>query len=240
MTAGRAFPIAFTVVSLAILLFLGGWQWQRRAEKTVLIATIQSQLAARPVALSTLGPLERIGGEAASYRPVRTTGRFDHDREAHVFFSLSPPRNGVGGPGYLIVTPFLLKDGGTLLVNRGFVPQHRKDAASRAAGQSTGEQEIEGLLRLPERRGAFANADDPARNTFYVRDPAAIAAAKGLGAVAPVTLDLRSPVPDGGLPVPDVTLIDIPNNHLQYALTWWSLAAVLGIIFLLWMRQAKR
>ena len=240
MRAARAFPYAFTLVSLAILLGLGVWQWQRRAEKTALIATIERQLATAPVELATLGSLERIGRESSSYRPVKAIGRFDHAKEAHVFFSLPRPKNGVGGPGYLVVTPFRLKDGGTILVNRGFVPQHRKEAASRSAGQVAGEVEIEGLLRLPERRGPFSNADDPGKSTFYVRDPATIAAALGIGIVAPMTLDLRRPVPEGGLPMPDVTLIDIPNNHLQYALTWWSLAGVLGIIFLLWMRQSKR
>ncbi|HRJ68569.1 MAG TPA: SURF1 family protein [Beijerinckiaceae bacterium] len=240
MTRKLVYPAAFTFVSLGILLGLGFWQWQRRSEKAELIQTIQTRIGESPAPLAVLGRLETLGQPTFAYRPVRATGRFDHGQEAHVFFALAKPKNGIGGPGYLIVTPFHLTNGGTILVNRGFVPQDRKAAASREGGQVAGESEITGLIRLPERRGMFANPDDPARNIFYVRDPLTIAASRGLGPVAPVIIDLKTPVPAGGLPLPDVTLVDIPNNHLQYALTWWSLAAVLGIIFLLWSRQAGR
>lgn len=240
MTRRFVFPALFAVCGVAILLALGFWQWQRRAEKSVLVETIQSRVTTEPVLLSSLGPLAGLNRPEMAYRPVRATGRFDHDKEAHVFFALSKSQGGYGGPGYLVVVPFQLAGGGTVLVNRGFVPQDRKDAATRAAGRDNAELTITGLLRLPERRGAFANTDDPAKNTFYVRDPQAIAAVKGLGPVAPVMIDLKTPVPAGGLPVPDVTLVDIPNNHFQYALTWWSLAAVLAIVFLLWARQPER
>jgi surfeit locus 1 family protein len=229
-------PVAATVLSLAILLALGTWQWQRMGEKRLLIDTIASRTALPPQPLPDFGKGEAI----LAYTPVTMTGRFDHAREAHVFFSLSKPVGGASGPGYLILTPFTLADGRVVLVNRGFVPEPRKLAGSRAEGQIAGETTLTGLLRLPEARGPFSGADDPAKNVYFVRDPAAIAKALGIGPVAPFTVDLKAPLPPGGLPVPGVTQIDIPNNHFQYALTWWSLAVVLAVIFLLYARQQQR
>jgi surfeit locus 1 family protein len=240
MRRGLAVPAVFTTISLTILLALGFWQWNRRAEKLALIQTIEQRVGAEPVAAPAPAAWPGLNAADHIYRPVKATGRFDHAREAHVFFALAKEKNGHGGPGYLVVTPFHLAGGGTILVNRGFTPQRLKEAASRLSGQVEGEAEITGLFRAPEPRNAFSGKDDPARNIFFVRDPAELAAAKGLGQVAPYLIDLRSPEPPGGLPVPGVTQVDIRNNHLQYAITWWSLAAILAAIFLIYARRDAR
>ena len=229
-------PGIFTVFSLVILAALGAWQWQRRAEKIELIATIQDRTTRPPVAFPAASQWPALKLEPLSYLPVSLTGTFDHAREAHVFFSLAKTVNGVGGPGYLIFTPLALTSGGTVLVNRGFVPMDRKAAATRVDGQTGGIVTVTGLVRLPEPRGSFSGADDAAKNVFYVRDPATLAAALNLGAVAPVMVDLSTPAPPGGLPLPGVTQINIPNNHLNYAMTWWGLGLVLLVIFVLYAR----
>lgn len=230
-------PALFTLVSLAILIGLGAWQWRRMGEKEALLATIRERIAQAPTPVPANWSTAGLGDLA--YRPVEASGRFDHGREAHVFFSLSKPVGGVSGPGYLVITPFILTDGRTVLVNRGFVPEPKKAQESRAAGQIGGDLTITGVIRTPETRGAFSGADDPAKNIFYVRDPDSLARAKGLGPVAPFLIDLKAPSPPGGLPVPSVTQVDIPNNHFQYALTWWSLAGVLLVIFGLFARQRQ-
>lgn len=237
MRSRLAIPALFTLVSLIILVGLGAWQWRRMGEKETLLATIRDRLAEAAMPVPANWSSVSLG--ALSYRPVVASGRFDHGREAHVFFSLSRPVGGVSGPGYLVITPFVLEDGRTVLVNRGFVPQDKKLPQTRAAGQIEGAVSITGLIRMPEARGAFSGADDPSRNIFYVRDPDALARARGIGPVAPFLIDLKTPPPPGGLPVPSVTQVDIPNNHFQYALTWWSLAGVLVIIFGLFVRQRQ-
>ena len=111
------------------------------------------------------------------------------------------------------------------MVNRGFVPEGpERDPASRAEGQ-VGIVDIVGALRWPEPRGTrSAPTDNPARRLWFVRDHLAIAEAKGWGAVAPFYIDQEAPPPPGGLPKAGPLRRSLPNNHLQYALTWFGLA----------------
>jgi surfeit locus 1 family protein len=94
-------------------------------------------------------------------------------------------------------------------------------------------------MRWPETRGMFNPPDDPARNVWFVRDPAAMAAAKQLGPVAPFYVEQEGPVPPGGWPSPARMSVNLPNNHLQYAVTWFGLAAVLIGVFasFVWTRR---
>jgi len=148
------------------------------------------------------------------------------------------------GPGYWIFTPARLPDGGTVIVNRGFVPEARKDAASRAAGQIAGAVEIVGTMRWPDARHWFSAADDPLHNLWFTRDPLAIAAAKGLNqglaSVAPFYVEQESPAPPGGLPQPGKLVVQLRNEHLQYAVTWYGLALVLVVVFVVWARSSFR
>lgn len=239
MRRGLLVPAIFTFFGVIILVGLGAWQWSRMGEKEALVATIRARSTLAPEPFPPAATWAGLPLEEMAYRPVTLIGRFDHAHESHVFFSLAKPVNGIGGPGYLIITPFLLEGGGTVLVNRGFVPQPRKDAASRTEGQVNGPLTLTGLVRLPEARGLFSGTDDAARNVYFIRDPAALAKAQGLQDVAPVIVDQRTPVPPGGLPMPSQTQVEIPNNHFSYALTWWSLAASLAVIFLLFARAPR-
>ncbi len=146
----------------------------------------------------------------------------------------------MAGPGYWIFTPARLVDGSFVIVNRGFVPQRRQDGTSRANGQIAGPVEIVGAMRWPEARHWFSPADDPAHNLWFVRDPLAIADAKGLRPAAPFYVEQESPVPPGGLPQPGKLAVSLPNNHLQYALTWYGLALVLVVVFVVWARSSRR
>ena len=102
---------------------------------------------------------------------------------------------------------------------------------TRSAGQIEGPVTLTGLMREPEGRNWFTPADDPATNQWFTRDPAAIAKAEGLGCTAPFSIDAdASPIP-GGLPQGGETVLDIPNNHLSYAMTWFGLALGLAGVF---------
>jgi surfeit locus 1 family protein len=139
-----------------------------------------------------------------------------------------------------VFTPARLTDGGLVMVNRGFVPENRKDAKSRADGQVSGPVEIVGALRWPDTRHWFTPADDAAHNLWFNRDPRAIAAAKGLGAVAPFFVEMEAPVPPGGLPRPGQIVVNLPDNHLQYAITWYGLAAALAGVFVAFAFGSRR
>jgi surfeit locus 1 family protein len=237
---GLLVPALFTLVGLALLTGLGVWQFERKARKEGLIDAITRRMNAAPIALP---PPERWSGlDAAHDEFTRVTfpAVFENDREALVFAGASAFRPDTSGTGYWVFTPARLADGARVAVNRGFVPEANKDPATRMAGLVNGPIDIVGVLRWPEQGGWFTPAGDPARNLWFVRDPLAIAAAKGWGDVAPFYVEQEVPAPPGGLPLPGKLTVNLPNNHLQYAITWFALAAVLGGVFIAFARARRR
>jgi surfeit locus 1 family protein len=229
-------PALVAVAALAVLLGLGTWQLERKAWKENLIATLTARLTAAPSALPLRETWNRLDPGETEFRRVAFAAELLHDREALVYTAGSQLRSDVSGPGYWVFTPARLADGSLVMVNRGFVPEGRQDPASRAAGQTPGPVEIVGVLRWPESRGLFTPPDTPDKNVWFVRDQRAIAAAKGLGPIAPFYVDQEAPEPPGGLPRPGKITANLPNNHLQYAMTWYGLALVLVLMFAVWAR----
>jgi surfeit locus 1 family protein len=222
----RPLPIltAATVIALAILIGLGTWQLQRRAEKHELLDQMTARSSAPPAPVEILFAT----GDYAAFRHATADGTFDHAKESYVY----APRTD-GGPtrqGFKVVTPLHLASGGTILVDRGWVPEDKKDPAMRKEGQFEDELEVTGTLRPPSTPSTFTPPPDLATRTFYLRDSAAIAAAIGVTLLRPLILEATSAI-DGG-PEPRTTEINIPDNHLNYALTWYSLAVVLLVIYL--------
>jgi surfeit locus 1 family protein len=222
--------VAAATVALAAfvaLLALGTWQVQRLAWKRALIAQVESRVHAAPVAAP--GPAEWAGitADSAQYRRVRLTGRF-LGQQALVQAST------VRGAGWWVLTPLRDDRGFTVLVNRGFVSERRAPAL-REGGVT-----VTGLLRISEPGGGFLRSNDPAADRWYSRDVAAIAAAKGLGTIAPYFVDAdeaSSPQPG---PVGGLTIIAFPNSHLVYALTWYGLAAMVLVGFWIFVRAHRR
>ena len=223
-------PTLATIIACAILVGLGTWQLRRLTWKQDLMATIAARTTAVPQLLPGANEWSSLKPADYAYRRVTLTGTFDHDNEAHVFRPLSAedahgPFNGIGD---LVLTPLHLLSGGTVIVNRGFVPENRIDPATRPDGQVAGPVTITGLMREPESRNWFTPADRPETGTWFTRDPQAIAAAKHLDGVAPFTIDAEASNLPGGLPQGGETVLSIPNNHLSYAVTWFRLA--IGLI----------
>jgi surfeit locus 1 family protein len=219
------------VLAFIVLIGLGTWQVERKAWKEALIAALTERLAAPPQALPAPSTWPNLDPADDEYRRVTFTAQFDHTAEALIYGAASAFRPDVSGPGYWVFTPARLSDGSLVMVNRGFVPEDRKDAKSRADGQVLAPVDITGALRWPDTRHWFTPADDAAHNLWFSRDPQAIAAAKGLGAVAPFFVEMEAPVPPGGLPSPGKIVVNLPDNHLQYAITWYGLAAALVGVF---------
>jgi len=227
-------PGLVALVALATLMALGTWQLERKAWKEALVATLTQRLAGPPAELPAPATWDRLDRDADEFRRVTFAAELLHGQEALVYTAGSGLRADVSGPGYWVFTPARRPDGSIVMVNRGFVPEGRRDAASRSEGQLAGTVEIVGALRWPEARGLFTPADNPQRNLWFVRDHLAIAAAKGVGPVAPFFTDQEAPLPPGGLPRPGKLAPNLPNNHLQYALTWYGLALVLLVVFVVW------
>ena len=208
-----ALPVAAGFVALGV------WQVERRAWKHELIAAVDARIHRPPAAAPGPADWPHISASRDAYRRISATGRFCHDRETLVQAVTDR------GAGYWLLTP-LETPAFTLLVNRGFVPPDKRDAATRAAGNPDGPVTVTGLLRITEPGGAFLRANDPAADRWYSRDVAAIARARGLGRIAPYFLDADATPNPGGYPVGGLTVVRFRDPHLVYALTWFALAAI--------------
>jgi surfeit locus 1 family protein len=224
-------PGVTSLLGIGLLVALGTWQLQRKAWKEGLIATLEQRFAAAPMPLPPPEDWPRLASAGMEFRRVGFTAEFLYDQEALVYTGGSALRSDADGPGYWVFTPARLADHALVLVDRGFVPEGRQDPARRPQGAVRGPLEIVGVLRWPERPGWFSPPADATRNLWFVRDPAAIAAAKHLGAVAPFYVEQESPPPPGGLPSPAKLKVNLPNNHAQYVITWYGLAAALAAVF---------
>jgi surfeit locus 1 family protein len=156
--------LAVVAAAFAVLISLGTWQVNRLAWKQDLIARVEARVDAPAEPLPPPSAWPALEPEAIEYRPVRLAGTFDHEREIHVFISLSTPRGPYGGQGWFVLTPLQIDAGQVVFVNRGFVPADRKDPATRPEGQVEGRVEIEGLMRPAEQANWLSPAPDLARN----------------------------------------------------------------------------
>ena len=222
------------LIAFAVLVGLGTWQIERKAWKEALIASLDARLAAPPRPLPAAAAWPGLNAANDEYRRVAFTATFENAKAALVFAAPSAFRPDVNGPGYWVFTPARLPDGGVVLINRGFVPEGRQDPKTRSDGDVAGKVDLVGIMRWPEPRHWFSPQDEPDRNLWFTRDLDGIAAAKGLGRIAPFYVEQEAPAPPGGLPQPGKLAVDLPNNHLQYALTWFGLAIVLVVVFVVW------
>lgn len=224
----RLIPTLIAIPGILLLLGLGSWQLVRMQEKNA-INTFRAERAAAPAV-----PLPaRVDDLAAfEFRRVSVTGTFRHDRELHL-----NARSQRGNTGYDIVTPLVRADGPPVLINRGWVPYDRKDPATRQAGQVEGTVTVEGILRTEPRKGWLMPDNDSARNIWFWFELPAMAQAAGVPDAAPFYIEAARQSNPGGFPVGGQTIIQLPSNHLQYALTWYALAIALAVIYIVSQRR---
>jgi cytochrome oxidase assembly protein ShyY1 len=220
-------PGLLTLAGLAILISLGVWQLHRKEWKEGLIASLDRQLAAKPIPLPASSADLRLGN--SEFRRVTVQADFLRDaKPALLYTGASALREDVKQPGYFVFAPARLPDGRVVVVNRGYVPL---DHATEFSGPAA---EITGYLRFPEKPSWFISAHDAKGEVWFVRDPQAMAEALQWGPVAPFYIDQESPTPAGGLPRPGKLTVQLRNDHLGYALTWFGLAAALAAVFAAW------
>jgi surfeit locus 1 family protein len=224
-------PTLFTAPAVLLLLGLGSWQIQRLYWKQDLIAQRQVAVSAAPI-LAT-GNLEE-DARGMEFRHVTDEGIFLHDKE--IFLGATSE---AGRQGYQVLTPLLEPGGRIVLVNRGFIPAELKDPAKRAAGQILGTVRVQGLLRLPPagKPTWFLPDNRPDLNYWFWVDLPAMSAADKLDRVASFYIDADASPNPGGWPKGGVTRLALPNDHLQYAITWFSLAVALMVIYFLFHRR---
>ncbi len=234
-------PALLTVLGAALLCGLGAWQLERMQLKHAYIERLETQAAGAPAPMPPSADWSKLDPAALDLTHVVATGSFIGDHVAGVRTTIAsgpPGTRQLSGFGRWIFQGFRLADGGVILVNRGFVPEGRLGQIGPAAGPAT----VAGFLRAPETRNAFTPEDLPAIREFYTRDPAAIAGSLGLPP-APFYLEAAREgdglTPPAGVDVREL-IARIPDNHLQYALTWFGLALTLIGVFVAFVWQSRK
>ena len=231
---GRLAPTLITIAIVLLCVGLGVWQLDRLQWKRGLITAREAAVAAPPIA----PPRTLAEAHGMEFRHVTDEGIFLHDKE--IFAGATSPRGGEAG--FDVLTPLREADGRIVFVNRGFVPAELKDPQTRRTGQLEGTVKIAGLLRLPpdKKPGWFLPDNRPDINYWFWVDLPAMAAADGLANVAPFYFDADATPNPGGWPQGGVPPLALPTNHLQYAITWFSLAAGMVVIYIVSQRQGRR
>lgn len=225
----------FMAAGLALLIGLGVWQLQRLQWKEGLIAKIEARVHAPPVTLKEAVARARAGDDI-SYLRVKTEGRFDHSKERYLYAVTDE------GVGWHVITPLTTPAGEVVLIDRGIVPDALKDPATRPQGEIEGTVTVTGLARLPDSHGRFVPDNEPGQNRWFWRDLGALTRSmfpRSQPEVARFIVEAEpSDVP--GWPRGGATRLDIPNDHLQYAITWFILAFCLLIIYVVYVRSLMR
>ena len=241
--SGAVMTVIFTVMMFALSIVcvsLGTWQLQRLSEKEALIAAVDSRLGAAPTAVPTADQWPSLDLDAMNYQPVTLTGAFRYNQTVTVFTSLTDARGPASGPGYWVITPFALTQGGTVFINRGFVPEEFQETAVTVSEGAENQVTITGLLRPSENAGFMTPEPDTSNRIEWVRNVERLSRMvdPGLAPIAPFYIDLPAG-PTGQLPQGGETVVEFPNNHLGYAFTWYGFAIVAVVMLGFWLWRQR-
>ncbi len=229
----------FLIACIAILCALGNWQVERLHWKTALLEKYHREYTRKPLENPfDAESLKAVATEdpAMEYGSVR--GQFHHDLEI-----LIGPRTHDGKPGYHVVTPFSIAGGGgRVLVNRGWVPLDHANPATRFESQTEGMVTLTGMVRLPDKPNPFTPDNDPASHIWYSVNPQDIARAVNMPDFPDVVFyaETQDPAIDSAYPIMTSTRTMPNNKHMQYALFWFSMAAIFTILslgYMFWPRK---
>lgn len=227
---------------VAVLVSLGVWQLQRGAEKRSLIAGLTERLAAEPITLPEPADWATFSPAGDEFRRVSFSAIYEGP-DAMVYSSGSGVRSDVG-LGTWAFLPARLSNGSTLVVNTGFVQNTMQDRSQQDHAVKplvTGQPlSMTGYLRFPEKTGALTPSSSRDKRLWFSRDIGAMAQALGWGNVAPFYIDLETPAPASGVPKPGPLDVHLKDDHIQYAITWFGLAAAVLFTFGFWWRSQRR
>ncbi|TKT70916.1 SURF1 family protein [Afipia massiliensis] len=232
------------LVMVSVLASLGVWQLRRKDEKHALIAALTERLAKAPGALPSAAAWPTLTPAHDEFSRVKFSATFEAKPDAMVYSSGSAVRDDITGPGTWAFMPARLADGRSVVINAGFVQNTMQDRAQQdraVARLVTGAPvELTGYLRFSEEPGTFTPTEDAGKRLWFVRDHQSMAQVLGWGEVAPFYVDLESPMPSSGTPKPGPLHVQLKDNHLQYAVTWFGLALVVAAAFGFWVAGQRR
>jgi surfeit locus 1 family protein len=235
-TLTRAIVLGAALIAIAGFIALGTWQVQRRTWKLDLIAATEQRVHAPPDQAPMPDAWTTVTTQKDAYRHVTVTGTYLPEKSVRVQAVTDL------GAGFWLMTPLRQPGGAIVLINRGFVLSHQGSSASDRAACSDGPADalapitVTGLLRISEPHGAFLHENDPVAGRWYSRDVQAIAQRQQLDPVAPYFIDAdadpdpaqRNRTPTSDCPIGGLTVVNFPNSHLVYAVTWYALALMVA------------
>ncbi len=223
----------FMLVAIALLLTLGTWQVQRLQWKNARVEAIQAQLAEPEWPLTDVGALD----EADIYRRVSATGTFLHDEEVHLYTGNIAYKSKIG---YDIITPLVLTNGQVVLVDRGWVPAELKAQETRPETLVEGEEGLSAMLMPGEQPGWFTPENDISGNLWFWLDIPAVSASKNIELPPYFLRALITEGAEKALPRAGEANIQLRNDHLHYAITWYALALIAAVFYGLFLRKVKK
>lgn len=238
---GARSPIFLGIFGFLCLFFfcafcaLGTWQVERLGWKENLIRNANERVHLAPVTAPAKNDWQNVTYDKDEYRPVKITGKFLNDKEILVTAVADETT------GYWVLTPLETDDGSITFINRGFVPMDKHDISTREMGNIEGNTTVTGLLRMSEGGGFYPRKNNPQDDKWYTRQLPAMAQKLGLTDVAPYFIDADKTSNAGELPIGGLTVVTFTNNHLSYAITWFTLATgVFGASIFLILTERKR
>jgi len=224
MTGRKKFPLwgaFFTLIGVCILCTLGFWQLQRLEWKTGLLDRLEAEYRKDALAHTyAFKDLEEIGNQDIPLVKGSVKGRFNYDKE--IFLG---PKTHDGTPGFHVLTPLKLEQGGWVIVNRGFTAI--KDLPE---GQPQGTVQVGGIFRKPD-WNTFTSGNSPENDLWFRPDLQEIAQTKDLYQTAPVMLYAEEASADFPGVEMTATRWQPRNKHRQYAIFWFTMAGILVLIF---------
>jgi surfeit locus 1 family protein len=224
-------PAIAAVIGIAILIGLGVWQIQRLHWKEGILARVAALENAPPQPLEPLLAQAAAGGDVDYHRVEAACP----DLETGPYLRLYAVWQGYGGYRIIAACPTAAGPYRAILVDRGFIAQGLALSGGRPLAGP-----IVGVLRKGDARNFVTPANQTGQNLWYWRDIPAMARALGVSAPAPSFLMLERPAPPPGGPTPAAIPADIPNNHLEYAITWFGLALALAGVYLASLLTGRR
>ena len=222
-----------TVPAFVTLILLGSWQLQRLQWKNQLIDQFEARTSAPAVR-----PPSADGLTADSeFSRLALVGEFRHDQEIYL-----TGRTYEGNAGFHVVTPFLLVDGRTILINRGWVAESYRNQSTREFSLVSGQVTVDAILRLPASKGYFVPENDPEDGFWFTLVPSEIVEYVGipLPVITSYYADALRTSEVLTLPIGAKTALNLRNAHLSYAMTWYGIALALVGVYGAYHYQAGR
>ena len=227
-------PTLFTIISLLILISLGTWQVYRLIWKNSLISNylyrFNNEIIKYDKSFSFNDEFE--------YRRINIKGRFINEKEILII-----GKTFEGNVGFHLITPFITKEEKLLLINRGWISEKLKLRSSRSFSLIEEDIVIDGIIRRPQKKGYFVPENDPIGNFWFTIKPIQIEKAlklKNFDLEKKFYVDVIRKKGKLVLPIGVSGNPNFRNQHLTYAITWYSLAITLFIIYFLFHLKEKR